>query len=195
MSSRSTKSWTSIVRDLLRLERLDLVLADTARTGPGSSRSLADLLVGDLLVGASATRLCRMRAPSPRGIREARSAARDGAVELHGHVESPKLIEPLQIALAISDRLPDCSSQFRKLARQVLGARVAAERILRAVRPAVNDTCVLFELAGLSRPRRPPVLGLVSAGSRRATAIVGPSGAGKSSCCDCSTGSPIRKAG
>jgi len=88
-----------------------------------------------------------------------------------GTLSSPKLIEPLQIALAIGVHLPDCSSRSRA------GPNGPGVR-----EPSCDHAAVLFELRNVSLARGGRrVLDSVSAGvPEGATAIVGPSGAGKS---------------
>jgi putative ABC transport system ATP-binding protein len=94
-----------------------------------------------------------------------------------GTFSSPKLIVPLQIALAIADHLPGFfqPNAGGSIERSTAGAilRTAAEW---------DDPPVLFELreVGLDRGGK-TVLDSLSAGiPEGATAIVGPSGAGKS---------------
>src|SRR4249919_3834465 len=88
-----------------------------------------------------------------------------------GTLSSPKLIEPLQIALAIGVHLPDSSSR---------SPPAASGR--RRREPSCDHPAVLFELREVSLMRGGRrVLDSVDADiPEGATAVVGPSGAGKS---------------
>ena len=119
-----------------------------------------------------------MRAPSDSRI--SRSAMLRRATALYsftGTLRSPKLIEPLQIALAIGS---SPTRLFQPIARAAKLGGSAAGGILRPAR--WDHPPVLFELREVSLTRGDRrVLDSVSAAiPAGVTAIVGPSGAGKS---------------
>src|SRR5690348_18468081 len=84
-----------------------------------------------------------MRAPSDSRISRREMPRRATALySFTGTLSSPKLIEPLQIALAIADHLPDCSSRSR-----------AAANGLPVREPSCDHAAVLFELRDVSLAR------------------------------------------
>jgi putative ABC transport system ATP-binding protein len=93
-----------------------------------------------------------------------------------GTLSSPKLIEPLQIALAMEGHLPGLCRSIHDPG----GSRPTAGAILR--RRRWDHAAVLFELrdVSLTRGGRTVLAGVSAAIPAGAAAIVGPSGSGKS---------------
>src|SRR6187402_343533 len=117
-----------------------------------------------------------MRAPSDSRISRRPMLRRATALySFTGTLSSPKLIEPLQIALAIGVHLPDSSSRSRASPRRARGREASCAR-------RGDHARVLFELrnVSLSRGGRTVLDALSAELPAGATAIVGPSGAGKS---------------
>src|SRR5215207_1774868 len=144
MSSRSTKSWISIARvrcgsSSASSSRLRITYWSGAYSYP-----LTIFSYGTSLPSDSATRLCFTREPSPSRSSRKRTVCLETALKsLTGTFSSPKLIEPLHIALATRDHLDPGSFDTtevtpgrvprtgRELAPVMRAARLRAAYLLR----------------------------------------------------------------